>query len=146
MQHDHTMRMRPVHRRHAPRPLLSRLAGWALIGLGLLGIVLPVLPGLIFIALGIITLGPHDPTLRRVAVAIRIVLRRWSQSKQRHLRAIGSIARSWHRATRLALREQLHQHERGERGWRAHARLLAILLIGLSISAGIMLFVWRTIL
>lgn len=145
MEHEHAARLRR-HRRHIPRSFMRRCAGWGLIGLGLLGIVLPVLPGLIFIALGILMLGPHDPALRRIALCLRIVLRRWSQMRQPHIRRMGIVARRWHRSTRLALRDQLHEHEHGAHGWKSHVRLLVLVLVGMSVSAGLMLFVWHSIL
>lgn len=133
-------------RRHVPRSMIRRILGWSSIVLGLLGIVLPVLPGLIFIAVGIVLLGPHDPALRRMAIAIRLILRRWSQAKQRHMRRVGQFARRRYCEQRHMLRSQLHQHEHGGQSWRGHYVLLAITLVGLAITAGIGFFVWHAIL
>jgi uncharacterized membrane protein YbaN (DUF454 family) len=146
IQERHIQMSRTSKRRHAPRTLIRRVLGWGTIALGLLGIVLPVLPGLIFIAIGVVLLGPHDPALRRSAIAIRLILRRWSQCKQRHFRQLGRFARSRYREQRLLLRAQLHHHEHGEQGWRGHYMLLAITLAALAITAGIGFFVWHTIL
>ena len=133
-------------RRHVPRSMIRRILGWSSIGLGLLGIVLPVLPGLIFIALGIVLLGPHDPALRRSAIAIRLILRRWSQAEQRHMRQIGRFVRRRYCEQRHILRSHLHHHEYGGQSWRGHYVLLAITLVALAITAGIGFFVWHTIL
>ena len=117
-----------------------------MIALALLGFALPILPGVIFLALGIITLGPHDPTLRRAAVAIRIALRRWSQVKQQHFRALGRVARARYRSSRLALRAHLHRHEAGSVSWRSHLLLLGVTLLGMVVAAGAMLLVWHVVL
>jgi hypothetical protein len=145
-QERHIQMSRTSKRRHIPRTLIRRVLGWGNITLGLLGIVLPVLPGLIFIAVGIVLLGPHDPALRRSAIMIRLILRRWSQCKQRHLRRIGQFARRRYREQRLLLRAHLHHHESGGRGWSGHYMLLALTLAALAITASIGFFVWHTIL
>lgn len=106
---------------------------------------LPVLPGVPFLVVGIVVLGPHDPLLRRVAIAIRIVLRRWSQMRQRQLRWVGCFARERYNETRRMVREHLHHHQHGAYGWRTHLPLLALTLIGITASAGIMFAVWHTI-
>lgn len=131
--------------RHLPHPLRRRILGWSLVTLALLGFLLPVIPGLPLLALGIIALGPHDPTLRRSAVLLRLVLRRWSQLRQRHLRWIGSFVRQRYSQTRLSLRAHLHGHQHGRQGWRAHLGLLIMTLIGLTASAGAMFVAWHTI-
>ena len=132
-------------RRHVPRSLLRRVAGWCLIVLAVLGVALPVLPGLPFLALGILVLGPHDPTLRRIAVALRLLLRRWSQARHRHVRRTGSWARQQYRDARHALRAHLHRHRHGADGWRSHLALLGVMLISVTISAGIIFAVWRSV-
>lgn len=132
--------------RHVPRSMIRRILGWSAISLGLLGIVLPVLPGIIFIAIGIVLLGPHDPALRRSAIAIRLILRRWSQAKQRHMRLTGQFVRRRYCEQRRMLRTHLHHHEHGSQSWRGHYVLLAMTLVGLAITAGIGFFVWHTIL
>ena len=135
----------PRHRRHITKSLARRILGWSLLALALLGFVLPVLPGLPLLALGIIALGPHDPTLRRIAVRVRLLIRRWSQMRQRHLRRCGIFVRQRYRETRLTLHAHLHRHEHGRQGWRAHLALLAMTLLGLTASAGAALAAWHTI-
>jgi hypothetical protein len=147
MRQDRRIQIRRrCHHRHVPRPMVRRVAGWSAIGLGLLGIALPVMPGLIFLALGIVLLGPHDPMLRRITLSIRLLLRRWSQAEQRHIRQLGAFVRSRYRQQRLLLREYLHRHEHGRQSWRAHYLLLALTLAVLAITAGIGFVIWHTIL
>lgn len=111
----------------------------------MLGFVFPVLPGLPFLAIGIVILGPHDPTLRRTAIGIRQILRRWSKAQQPHVRRAGIFARSRYRETRLALRAQLHNQLHCNQGWRGHLKLLAVTLISMAVSAGAMFAAWHTI-
>jgi hypothetical protein len=146
MEQNHPLQRRRGRRAHIPRSLIRRIAGWSLIALGILGCVLPVLPGLVLIALGILVIGPHDPLLRRLATLVRIALRRWSRVKQPHLRRLGRWVRWQYRTSRLMLREHLHRHEHGTDGWRAHLPLLGVTLAGVAMSAAVMLLLWHTIL
>ncbi len=149
LKHMRQEQQRPEHkhrRRHVHKPLTRRIVGWSMVGLALLGFVLPILPGVVFLGVGIVLLGPHDPTLRRVAIAARVVLRRLSQAKQRHLRYVGCVARSRYRDARLALRMYLHQHECGNSSWREHIALLTATLIGMAAAASAMLVLWHTVL
>ncbi len=116
-----------------------------MIVLALLGFVLPVLQGWLFLVIGIVLLGPHDPTLRQVAVRIRLTLRRLSQVEQRHLRRIGIFARRRYAEARIMLRTHLHRHERGAHSWRSHWLLLLTIFIGLAALAGILLVTWQTL-
>lgn len=133
-------------RRHQPRSLARRSLGWSMVCLAFFGFVLPLLPGIVFLGVGIVLLGPHDPTLRRVAVSARMVLRRWSKTKQRHLRYVGRLARSRYRDARLALRAHLHRHECGNSIWREHIALLTATLVGMAAVASAMLVLWHTVL
>ena len=110
-----------------------------------MGMVLPVMPGLIFLALAVVLLGPHDPLLRRAGVAIRVLLRRLSQVRLRWLRALGCEARWRYAQARKQLRDVLQRHQRGEIGWRSHLPLFATMLMGMTASAAIGLVVARTI-
>jgi uncharacterized protein len=57
------------------QPSLARkVAGFSLIGLGLLGTVLPILQGVLFIALGLFVLRDQYPWARRVTARLH---RRW---------------------------------------------------------------------
>lgn len=134
-------------RLRAPRKSVARrIVGWSLIVLAVLGLVLPVIPGLPFLAIGIVALGPHDPTLRRMGVTIRLLLRRWSTMRNSHLRRLGCLARGQYAAARQIVRLHLHSHQHGRAGWRAHLPMLITMLIGLTASAAIMWLLWHTIL
>lgn len=111
----------------------------------MLGFLLPVIPGIPLLAFGIIALGPHDPTLRRIGLALRLLVRRWSQMRQPYVRRCGWFVRQRYRDTRMALRAHLHRHEHGTEGWRTHLALLAVMLIGMTASAGMMFVAWHTI-
>jgi hypothetical protein len=76
-------------------------------------IVLPG-PGLLALAVGIILLGRHDPTLRRWAVLLRMSLRRLSQAEVSAVRRLGQWLRQRHASARLLVREQLHRHAHGQ--------------------------------
>ena len=117
-----------------------------MIGLALLGFVLPLLPGVVFLGLGIVLLGPHDPTLRHAGLWTRLLLRRWSQARQRHLRMLGQFARQRYRATRLALREHLHHRARRSTNRQWELVLLTVTLIGVVVAASAMVLLWHTVL
>jgi hypothetical protein len=71
-------------------------------------------PGLLALAVGIIILGRHDPTLRRWAVLLRMSLRRLSQAESSMVRGLGRWLRHQHLLARLFIREQLHRHACGQ--------------------------------
>jgi hypothetical protein len=101
------------HMRHRPRSLRRRVGGWVVVAAGLAMIVLPG-PGLLAIALGMVILGRHDPTLRRWAVLLRLGLRRLSQAESSAVRTLGQWLRRRHLMARLMVREQLHRHASGQ--------------------------------
>jgi uncharacterized membrane protein YbaN (DUF454 family) len=129
--------------RHAPRSLARRILGWLVLSLGLLGLALPVLPGLLLLGLGIVILGPRDPSLRRLAIRIRLLLRRWSKARHPHLRRLGCYVRSRYRASRLALRTYLHDYAHGRYSWTSHLLMLTFSLIGVAVTATTMYVIWR---
>ena len=45
-------------------------AGWAFIVLGLLGLVLPILQGILFLAIGALLLAPYVPFFRRMKLLL----------------------------------------------------------------------------
>jgi hypothetical protein len=53
--------------------------GWILIVLGLAGLVLPLLQGVLFLALGVALVGRRNWLIRRVALVIKRALRRWAR-------------------------------------------------------------------
>ncbi len=132
-----------LKRRHTPAPLVQRIVGWISILLGLLGMVLPILPGVILLTVGILLLGPHDPALRRMALSVRLALRRWSQVKQPYLRWIGWNVRRTYGTVRLQLRAQRHRLQHRKSLWRDSLLVLAAAGVMLVMVAGISLMIWN---
>lgn len=54
---------------------LSLALGWSFVAAGLAGALLPILPGALFLLLGIWFLAPHIPAARRLRHALRSRLR-----------------------------------------------------------------------
>ncbi len=75
------------------------------------GLVLVVLPGpgLLALALGIVLLGRHDPTLRRSAILLRLSVRRMSRAERRWIRWAGAWLRHHQSRSRLIIREQVRR-------------------------------------
>lgn len=59
-------------------PIARQVLGWALILLGIAGVILPILQGIIFLALGVLVLGPRNPVIRWVRIRTYLLLRAWS--------------------------------------------------------------------
>lgn len=119
---------------HLDQPsLLRRVGGWGLIVLGISGIILPALPGVFFLVLGVAVLGPRDPLLRRLAFSIRFFLRRWCHVRNQRMARLGWWVRLRHRTVRLVVREQAARARRGEyrrRYYVAWAALFVLSMIG----------------
>src|SRR5690349_22555074 len=84
--------------------LLRQILGWFFILLGLLGLVLPVLQGVLFLVIGVALVGRRNWLIRRTSFGIKRGLRRWAAHPAP---LVG-------RAGRLALRAQ-HQYSRQSR-------------------------------
>ncbi len=135
-----------MRRRVQQRPTIRRIIGWSVLALGIVGVVIPILPGFPFVVLAVFLIGPHDPLLRRFGILIHLLLRRWSQAKHPKMRQVGMYIRNLYYEKRLLLREHLHQREYGGQTWRGHYLLLALTLFALAISASIGFILWHTIL
>ncbi len=122
--------------------LLRHIGGWSLIVLGLLGLILPVLPGIVLLVLGIIVLGPRDPTLRRIAFSIRLTLRRCSRARRPFLRQLGWKLRHAYNTTRLQFRSQLKWYQHRKSSLQAYLLLLAFASIMLVTVAGMSIMLW----
>jgi hypothetical protein len=59
-------------------PVLRQVVGWLFIGLGLLGLVLPILQGVLFLVIGIALVGRRNIVIRYSRVATKRLLRRWA--------------------------------------------------------------------
>ncbi|MCU0490539.1 MAG: hypothetical protein MUD01_02930 [Chloroflexaceae bacterium] len=85
--------------------------GWCCIALGLLGMALPMMPGVALLVLGVALVGQRHPLLRRARVWYRLLLRRWAALPTP---VIGAAGRAALRADR-ALRQQLRSAHRFQR-------------------------------
>jgi hypothetical protein len=59
-------------------PVARQVLGWFFIALGLLGMVLPVLQGVLFLVIGIALVGRRNIVIRHSRVALKRLLRRWA--------------------------------------------------------------------
>jgi hypothetical protein len=88
-------------------PVFRQTLGWLFILLGLIGLVLPVLQGVIFLVIGIALVGRRNPLIRRVSVLFKIFLRRWAALDMRLIGPLGRVAlRGQHEISRQ--RRRLH--------------------------------------
>src|SRR5262245_54934170 len=85
-------------------PVARQVLGWLFILLGILGLVLPVLQGVLFLVIGVALVGRRNWLIRRSTVAIKRFLRRWARVEHRLIGPLG----------RMALRAQ-HQFSRQSR-------------------------------
>ena len=134
--------MKQVYRRnvrHRPRSLPRRVLGWSVVVAGLVMLVLPG-PGLLALALGIIILGRHDPTLRRWAVWFRLGLRRLSRAESPTVRPIGRWLREQQCRARQQIREQLQRHAHGQPLSPAVRLWIGLTLAMAIVSAGVGLY------
>lgn len=90
-------------------PVIRQVLGWMFILLGLLGLVLPVLQGVLFLAIGIALVGRRNWLIRRSTLVFKRFLRRWARAKQPLLRSPGRVAL---RAQWKCSREARHLHRR----------------------------------
>lgn len=74
-------------------PIIRQAVGWSLLGLGLIGMLVPVLPGTLFLAMGALLLAPYVRPFRRIAAwfhkrfpTLRGPMRRFRDFKVRHAR------------------------------------------------------------
>ncbi len=134
------MEPRKHHPHHHDQPsIVQRAAGWGLITLGISGIVLPIMPGLVFFVLGVVLLGPRNPLLRRAAVLIRLSLRRWCRVRNQAVARLGWWVRLRHRTVRLAIRERVGQARRGEYRRRYYLAWAALFVLSMIAYAGVAL-------
>lgn len=129
--------------RHQPPSLARRIAGWLVVVAGLAMLVLPG-PGLLALVLAIMLLGRRDPTLRRLAVLLRLTLRRLSRAEHAAVRRVGRWLRQQHAHSRTFIREQVRRHADGEplalwvRVWIGVT--LATMVTGIGIGLLVLLF------
>lgn len=114
-------------RLHRAWCLARPVVGWGLIVLGLLGLVLPVLQGVLFLALGISLVGQRSYPIRLVRVQTRLLLKRWEALPVPLLRAPGRWLRRQQqelsrRQRRLRCSRQRHPCQHKQSGQESHAR------------------------
>jgi hypothetical protein len=73
-------------------PVVRQVIGWLCILLGLVGLVLPVLQGVIFLMIGIALVGRRHPLIRYVSVYFKLFLRRWAAVQTPAIRSLGRMA------------------------------------------------------
>ncbi len=90
-------------------PLLRQVLGWFFILLGLLGLVLPVLQGVLFLVIGVALVGRRNWLIRRSMLVFKRFLRRWAAVRAPLVAGAGRIAL---RAQWKCSRESRHLHRR----------------------------------
>ena len=104
-------------------PVLRQVLGWFFIALGLLGLVLPVLQGVLFLVIGVALVGRRNWLIRRSALVIKRGLRRWARHERPWLARSGRMAlHAQHRYSRHSRR--LHRHVAARFGQHAPERAL----------------------
>jgi len=88
--------------------------GWLSIGIGILGLVLPVLHGTFFLAIGIALVGRRHPTIRWWSVQIKLFLRKWARHKNPLLGRVGRQV--------LGVQQNFSRHRRRISWWFAEQR------------------------
>ena len=73
-------------------PIFRQTLGWLCILLGIIGLVLPVLQGMIFLVIGIALVGRRHPLIRWSSVSLKLFLRRWAALSTPLVGRLGRIA------------------------------------------------------
>lgn len=92
-------------------PIARQAFGWLFIVLGLLGLVLPILQGVLFLVIGIALVGRRNFLIRRARVALKRLLRRWAALPTPVVGPAGRVAL---RAQREFFKRARHVHMRYE--------------------------------
>ena len=100
--------------------VLRQVLGWFFILLGLLGLVLPVLQGVLFLVIGVALVGRRNWLIRRSLLVFKRFLRRWAAVQTPLVGGAGRIAL---RAQWKCSRESRHLHRRYTE-WRQRRRAL----------------------
>ena len=73
-------------------PVLRQVLGWIFIILGLLGLVLPVLQGVLFLVIGIALVGRRNWAIRWSSIRLKLFLRRWAALQTPLVGPLGRLA------------------------------------------------------
>jgi hypothetical protein len=90
-------------------PIVRQVIGWIFLALAVLGAVLPVLPGILFLVIGIVLVGRRNIVIRRARVALKRGLRHWAAQPHPLVGRVGRVAL---RAQRETSRQARHLHRR----------------------------------
>ena len=96
-------------------PVIRQVIGWFFIFLGLLGLILPILQGVVFLVIGVALVGRRNWLLRRAALLIKRSLRRWAKLDTPLIGALGRVAlRAQHEMSRQSrrLHRRFEEHKR----------------------------------
>lgn len=96
-------------------PVLRQVLGWLFILLGLVGLVLPILQGVIFLVIGIALVGRRNRLIRWVSVSFKLFLRRWAALPTPLIGPLGRMA--------LRGQQQLSRQRRRLHWWHVERRL-----------------------
>src|SRR5215212_8732178 len=72
--------------------LLRQVLGWFFILLGLLGLVLPVLQGVLFLVIGVALVGRRNPLIRHSMLIFKRFLRHWASARSPLVGGAGRLA------------------------------------------------------
>lgn len=81
------------------------ILGWFFIGIGLIGMPMPIVNGLIFLVIGITLVGHRNRQIRWSRVQIKLLLASWADRRHPLLRSTGRLA--WRSAQEIS-----RQHRR----------------------------------
>jgi len=73
-------------------PVIRQVIGWLCIILGIIGLVLPLLQGVLFLVIGIALVGRRNWLLRWATVKLKLLVRRWAAHPHPWLRRAGGLA------------------------------------------------------
>lgn len=88
-------------------PVVRQVIGWAAIILGLIGLVLPILQGVLLLVIGIALVGRRNWLIRYCSVHFKLFLRRWAKVQ---IPVIGPCGRLALRAQQQVSRQRRHLH------------------------------------
>lgn len=74
-------------------PVLRQMFGWVLIGIGILGLVLPILNGVIPLFFGVLLVGRRNCVIRWVRARCKLLIRRWAMLQTPIIGPLGRLAR-----------------------------------------------------
>jgi hypothetical protein len=97
-------------------PVLRQVLGWLFILLGLIGLVLPILQGVIFLVIGIALVGRRHRLIRWVSVHFKLFLHRWAALQTPLLGPLGRMA--------LRGQQELSRQRRRLHWWHVERRRL----------------------